>query len=184
MRSLEVELTDRTLRFDGVSTLAPDLVADALLRGVQPSALRVRSMTPDIELFNAQVPEAEAIQVGSGGPVKLDLRWRLPESYRTLDLWDRLMDAYADRATELNYTVQQEEEIGVRLEEEYAEIKKRGMVEFFQTVIYILDTFKKEGVVWGVGRGSSCASYALFILGLHAVDCVRYNVPMDEFFHD
>ena len=58
------------------------------------------------------------------------------------------------------------------------------MTEFVKTVIFIVDTFKEAGIVWGVGRGSSCASYILFLLGLHLVDPIKFDISMDEFFHD
>lgn len=41
--------------------------------------------------------------------------------------------------------------------------------------------FEQDGIVWGVGRGSSCASYILFLLGIHNVNSLLYNIPFDEF---
>ena len=47
---------------------------------------------------------------------------------------------------------------------------------------YIIDTLRENNVVWGVGRGSSVASYVLFLLGVHKIDSVKYNLPLEEFF--
>ncbi len=52
----------------------------------------------------------------------------------------------------------------------------------FKTLLYIIDTFKKQDIFWGVGRGSSCASYILYLIDLHLVDSVLYDIPMEEFF--
>ncbi len=52
----------------------------------------------------------------------------------------------------------------------------------FKTLLYIIDTFKSQNVFWGVGRGSSCASYILYLIDLHLVDSVLYDIPMEEFF--
>jgi DNA polymerase III alpha subunit len=49
-------------------------------------------------------------------------------------------------------------------------------------MVYIIDTLRKNNIVWGVGRGSSVASYVLFLLGVHRVDSVKYDIPLNEFF--
>jgi DNA polymerase III alpha subunit len=36
-------------------------------------------------------------------------------------------------------------------------------------------------VLWGVGRGSSVASYCLYILGVHKVDSIKYELDIHEF---
>ena len=41
---------------------------------------------------------------------------------------------------------------------------------------------RANNVVWGVGRGSSVASYVLFIIGVHKIDSVKYKLPINEFF--
>jgi DNA polymerase III alpha subunit len=38
-----------------------------------------------------------------------------------------------------------------------------------------------KNIVWGVGRGSSCSSYLLYLLGLHEVDVVKYDVDISDF---
>jgi DNA polymerase III alpha subunit len=47
---------------------------------------------------------------------------------------------------------------------------------------YVVDTLRNNQVVWGVGRGSSVASYVLFIIGVHKIDSVKYKLPINEFF--
>lgn len=184
MKPLASTLADRVLRFDGVSVINPEMVARCLTMGVSPAQLRVTEATWEIEQFNSHVSGENELRVDQPEPVNLDFRWQLPDEYLQMDLWDRIVDAYADRAADLDYGAQEEEQAGVRMELEYAEICKRGMVEFMKTVIYVIDTFRANNVVWGVGRGSSCASYILFLLGLHSVDCIKLQVPLEEFFHD
>lgn len=186
MRRLETELADRTLRFDGVSILHPDDVADAMAVGLDPTLIRVSELTTDVERFNANVTDAEQLRLATPEPIRVDMAWRLPEKYQTLDLEAYITDIFSQRAPTLHatYTPQQVEDSYVRIADELEEIRRRGMTEFLKTIIYILDVFRAQNVVWGVGRGSSCASYVLFILGLHAVDAVKLNVPLSEFFHD
>ena len=47
---------------------------------------------------------------------------------------------------------------------------------------YIVDTLRENKVLWGVGRGSSVSSYVLFLIGIHKIDSVKYNLPIEEFF--
>jgi DNA polymerase III alpha subunit len=46
---------------------------------------------------------------------------------------------------------------------------------------YLVDTLRKNNVVWGVGRGSSVASYVLFLIGVHRIDSLYYDLNVDEF---
>jgi len=48
-------------------------------------------------------------------------------------------------------------------------------------LIYVLDVMREKKVIWGVGRGSSCSSYLLYLLGLHEVDPVKYDVEFTDF---
>lgn len=186
MKSLSTRLDGRELRFDGISIVQPDRVAEALLRGVHPSKLMVTEVTDEIQLFNDNVDASETLHQVKELPLNLSYRWQLPERYLNLDLHEAVGQAYEAQVEKLltTYTPQQHDAALDRLAAELDEIERRGMVEFVKTIIYILDVFREREVVWGVGRGSSCASYVLFIIGLHSVDPIRYNVPMNEFFHD
>ena len=53
--------------------------------------------------------------------------------------------------------------------------------KLFLEVTKLIDKFKEDGVVWGVGRGSSCACYILYLLEVHDVDSLQYNIPFKEF---
>jgi hypothetical protein len=183
MRSLQSELTNRKLRFDGVSEVEPDQLGRFLLLGVPPSKLRVLQETPDVVTFNAQVPAEDQIQVGGQEPIALDMGWELPEKYQTLDLEEYIASQFEERCP-TDYTPEQVEEAIDRIAFELDQVNQRGMVEFMRTIIYILDQLRANDVVWGVGRGSSCACYLLFIIGLHVVDCVKMNVSAEEFFHE
>jgi DNA polymerase III alpha subunit len=185
MKELKSNLLDRNLRFDGVSEIEPDLLARFLLLGIPPSQLRVTSETEEVRQMNEQVADDEQIGIVHPEPIKIDLSWQLPSHYAQLDLRSYIFDICIDR---FNHDLKYDDELITRAAERVAdeldEIEKRGMVEFMRTVIYILDELKKNKVVWGVGRGSSCASYLLFLIGLHVVDCVKMDVPMEEFYHE
>jgi DNA polymerase III alpha subunit len=58
------------------------------------------------------------------------------------------------------------------------------MIPVLKTMKYIVDTLRANNIVWGVGRGSSVASYVLHIIGVHKIDSIKYNIPIEEFFKE
>jgi DNA polymerase III alpha subunit len=59
---------------------------------------------------------------------------------------------------------------------------KNKMYDVLHVMKYIVDTLRANNVVWGVGRGSSVASYVLHLIGVHKVDSIKYKLPIEEFF--
>lgn len=177
------ELKNRLLRFDGVSEIQPEEVTRFLLLGVHPTNLRVTSETQEVTQFNAQVSVDESIKLVHDELIQVDQGWQLPDSYQRMDFNWYIIESFNELVPKLKYTPEQLELALDRITIELHEIQNRKLGPFFKTLIYVLDKLQENNVIWGVGRGSSCASYLLFILGLHVVDCVLFEVPMEEFFH-
>lgn len=165
-------LKDRTLWFDGTCEMEPEQVPSLFLAGVKPEQVVVTSMNEDIELFN-QLSE-EMIKVGKTENAPFDFEWNIPPEYLNINLDEYIL------STANTLGVQYVE----RAKAELKEINDRELVNVFKTLIYILDVLRMNKQVWGVGRGSSCASLVLFIIGVHEVDPVKYSIPLTEFFHD
>lgn len=176
-------LKNRVLRYDGVSIIEPESLLSMLRFGVEPAALRVTEITDEIQEFNSHVSPDDQLREYCEEPITLNLRWLLPSKYANLDLRSHVLQAFEKHETVSTYSPELREKALQRIDAELQEIQVRGMVEFFRTVCYVLDEFRRTETVWGVGRGSSCASYILFVLGLHVVDAVRFEVPLEEFFH-
>ncbi len=71
-----------------------------------------------------------------------------------------------------------------RMPQEYKELdiyQERNLFDLLRYLKYLVDTLRKNNVVWGVGRGSSVASYVLFLLGVHKIDSLYYNLDVEEF---
>jgi DNA polymerase III alpha subunit len=96
--------------------------------------------------------------------------WFIPYEYKTMDILDWL------------YQRCPTEEIRLRVVEELRLFAKHDMIPMLKTMKYVVDTLRANNVVWGVGRGSSVASYVLFIIGVHKIDSVKYKLPINEFF--
>jgi len=98
--------------------------------------------------------------------------WFIPEEYRTMDIIDWL------------YHRCPTPEIRQRVVQELRLFAKHDMIPMLKTMKYVVDTLRANNVVWGVGRGSSVASYVLHIIGVHKIDSVKYNIPIEEFFKE
>lgn len=185
MKKLETELNDRSLRYDGVSIIEPAQVQDMLLRGAQPSQLRVTGTTPDLEAFNANVAENERLRDALVvDPMNFAYDWQLPPEFLSLNVEEHVSAVFGERLSALEYDSAQTELAINRVALELEQFRTRGLYDLLRVIVYVLSSFRKSGTVWGVGRGSSCASYILFLLGLHVVDPIKFDVEMEEFFHD
>lgn len=96
-------------------------------------------------------------------------KWHMPEQYHSMDL-----EQYF--AGLINT-----EEQAHRVAEELVLFKMHGLEPMLRFMIYMVQTMQKENIVWGVGRGSSVSSYLLFLIGLHLVDPIKYNLDIKEF---
>ena len=96
--------------------------------------------------------------------------WFLPYKYQNMDIKQHLL-ARCSSDAELD-----------RVNIELAEYEKRNLFPLLKQMVYIIDTLREKNIVWGVGRGSSVASFVLYLMGVHKVDSIKYNIPLNEFF--
>jgi len=96
--------------------------------------------------------------------------WFMPREYSELDIESWII-AQCQTDTEL-----------ARVNTELAEYRARDFIPVLQQMKYIVDTLRENNIVWGVGRGSSVASYVLFLIGVHKIDSIKYDLPLEEFF--
>jgi DNA polymerase III alpha subunit len=95
--------------------------------------------------------------------------WFIPYEYKNMDIERFLIE----QCPKENYD---------RLHKEIALYRDNDMVDVLKAMKYLVDTLRANNVVWGVGRGSSVASYALYLIGVHKIDSIKYNLPIEEFF--
>lgn len=95
-------------------------------------------------------------------------KWLMPDNYKTMDIEGFLVHVCPKQ----NYD---------RLIKELNEYKNRNLLDLLKWLKYFVDTCRKENIVWGVGRGSSVASYILFLIGVHKIDSIKYNLDYKEF---
>jgi hypothetical protein len=95
--------------------------------------------------------------------------WFMPPEYKDFDVEKWCLDKCTTQ-----------EQIG-RVNAELDAFKERGMIPLLQWTKHFVDTCNSNGIVWGVGRGSSVASFVLYLLGVHQIDSVKYNLDWQEF---
>jgi DNA polymerase III alpha subunit len=59
--------------------------------------------------------------------------------------------------------------------------QERNMFDLLRFLVYIVDVMREQDIVWGVGRGSSVASYVLYLIGVHKIDSLYYDLDIAEF---
>jgi len=99
----------------------------------------------------------------------LQRNWRMPKEYKDLDI-----AAYVLGLCKEEHELQ-------RVGEELILYQERNLFDLLRYLKYLVDNLRKNNVVWGVGRGSSVASYVLFLIGVHKIDSLYYNLNIDEF---
>jgi DNA polymerase III alpha subunit len=107
--------------------------------------------------------------------------WWMPEEYKTLDieqwLYIRVSEELQIAPSDFVYN----SEKWMRVEQELEEFDKRGFIPVLKFLVYMIDQLRTNNIMWGVGRGSSVSSYVLYLIGVHRIDSVKYNLDYKEF---
>jgi DNA polymerase III alpha subunit len=96
-------------------------------------------------------------------------RWFMPEEYQNTDIAQHVLD--------LCTTQEQLQRVG----EELLLFQEHGLFDLLRYLRYLVDVMRDNHIIWGVGRGSSVASYVLYLLGVHRIDSMFYDLDPREF---
>lgn len=144
---------------EGVLNHGPSILKNSVVENSQTVDLYINRCLK--EKLNYDLPQIDNF---------CGVEWFLPEQYLTLDIETWLLDQCGT------------DEEKSRVQEEIRLYNKNNMIPVLKTMKYIVDTLRKNNVVWGVGRGSSVASYCLFLIGIHKINSIKYRLPIEEFF--
>lgn len=176
------QLTDRTLWYDGTSTVTIDQLIDLMMQGVSTEHLYIDQVDDQIKQFNKNVDKKQKLTEKTQVQLPQTIEWNIPEHYKHLNVYkwtiEQLMDFFnqhsiVDDQTQYMYAS--------RCTMEYQLFKRYQLLDVFRTLIYVINTFESNDVVWGVGRGSSVASFLLYLAGVHDIDSVYYQLDIEEF---
>jgi len=59
--------------------------------------------------------------------------------------------------------------------------EERDLIPLLQLMIYLVDYFRSNKIVWGVGRGSSVSSFCLYLIGINRINPIKYNLDIKDF---
>lgn len=96
--------------------------------------------------------------------------WRYDSAYDNLNLLDYFLSKCP-----------QEEKYIERVKFEVQLYEHYNMTRLLRCMIWLVDYMTENEMFWGLGRGSSVSSYLLFLIELHMVDSVKYELDVNEF---
>jgi len=96
-------------------------------------------------------------------------KWFMPNEYKHFDVVEWVLQQCEGEA-ELQ-----------RAGEELLMFQERDMIDLLRYLKFLVDTLRKNKVVWGVGRGSSVASFVLYKIGIHRINALYFNLNIKEF---
>jgi len=114
----------------------------------------------DANIYNVDIEEFDRV---------CQNEWLMPDEYKNLNIVEFVLDQTTN------------EEQYQRAVEELTEYENRNMFDLLRWLKYVVDTCRSNNIVWGVGRGSSVASYVLYLLGVHRIDSIKYRLEWQEF---
>jgi DNA polymerase III alpha subunit len=95
--------------------------------------------------------------------------WHMPDEYKSLDIADHVL-AQCNSQSELQ-----------RCGQELLLYQERDLFDLLRYMKYLVDVMTANKIIWGVGRGSSVASFVLYKIGVHRINSLHYKLDIAEF---
>ena len=149
-----------------------------VMRGITMDQLSGMIVEPEINLekttaYLEQIPELVEYAFTDMSVEDFDRMkqnsWHMPVEYKQLDIAEYIL-SLCDSDAKLQ-----------RCGEELLLFQERNLFDLLRYLKYLVDTLKANHMIWGVGRGSSVASYVLYLLGVHRIDSMFYDLDVREF---
>ena len=155
-----------------------DDLVDMVMRGITLDHLSAVIVEPGVSLEQAsaylqQIPELVEyaftdMTVEEFDQFKQNI-WHMPQEYKQLDIAEHIL-SLCDSDVQLQ-----------RCGQELLLFQERNLFDLLRYLKYLVDTMRSHNMIWGVGRGSSVASYVLYLLGVHRIDSMFYDLEPTEF---
>lgn len=177
---MKTVLKDRTLWFDGTNEIKSEDVLDFVLRNKQ-CFVCVDKLDKEITQYNKFVRLDEQITTKTHN-TPFNFEWKIGD-YEDLDVAQYIIHRFDVEILKKGWDLSSEEvkERSHRISLELKIFEKKGLTDLLRVLIYIINTLEQNKKVWGVGRGSSVSSYVLYLLGVHDIDSVLYDINFSDF---
>lgn len=180
-----IVLNDYILCFDGSVIIDPSKLFKYASH-VDLEKVQLTELTPDIRKYNSMSSPNQRLKVWDPDK-KIDLppvRWLLDSSIKKLsdaELFEHICYMYKSKVAHKHNDPGYLQASTSRLLYEWKLFIQNGLIYLLRALLSAINTMTHNNVCWGPGRGSSTSSYILFIIGLHDVDCVEYDVDVHDF---
>jgi hypothetical protein len=156
----ESDVLDLVMQGIGLSALDGMIVDDSVNLSNMPDTIDPLPQLQQQRFHSCSVPEWHRQQQS---------QWHMPDEYKTLDIAAHVLGLCVSEA-ELQ-----------RCGQELLLYQERDLFDLLRYLKYLVDVMTDNRIIWGVGRGSSVASYVLYKLGVHRIDSLYYNLDVREF---
>lgn len=99
-----------------------------------------------------------------------NIEWNMTEEFKQLNIREYILQQHQLTNEQIN-----------RVDLELNEFYQRDLVDLLRFLAYLVSILRSNNIVYGVGRGSSIASYVLYLLGVHRIDSFKFNLDIKEF---
>ena len=173
-------LNNRTLWYDGSLSMTPAQIISYLQSGktITDKVYVTDLLDEDVKKYNDFAEKKLKLKNSLDS---INTEWDIPEKFKKLNVEQYIFEKLLEECQVRNFD---DDAVHARIARTKTEIelfKQRNMFDLLKTLIYIVDELKNNKVVWGTGRGSSCSSYILYLIQLHDVDSVKYELNINEF---
>jgi DNA polymerase III alpha subunit len=163
----------------GQAILSSDNLRNLLLQGKSISHLNI-VRDDEIDLFQTYqsellsetitfLDEPEEVLSFDEFHEKCAEEWIFPAIYQQIDVKTWLLDKCK--------TQQEVDRVG----EEYKLFEERNLIMLLRLFIFLVNYMRENKLMWGVGRGSAVSSFCLYLIGIHRVDSLKYNLNIKDF---
>lgn len=140
--------------------VAPNNATGWLESSVRDSLSHALTINP--ELFESELVEQDLSIAAQ--------QWLIPQSYQELDIRALVVSLCRNQ--------QDRERVGWELDQ----FESKSLLPVLRAIKFVVDTLRENKILWGVGRGSSVSSLTLYLLGVHRIDPMLWNLDPEEFF--
>lgn len=176
-----MEATESRVKINkyGQAILSSDNLRNLILQGKSISHLNV-IQDSEIELFQQYQSEllSETITFLDAPEELLSFdefhencakEWVFPVIYQQINVKTWLLDKCKTQ-TEVD-----------RVNEEYKLFEERNLIMLLRLFIFLVNYMRENKLIWGIGRGSAVSSFCLYLIGIHRVDSLKYNLNIKDF---
>jgi len=168
-------LNDRSITDDGLILCDKNVIREALYVHGDFTNATVCLDLDEVKLFNdaKRLLDSNVQRLHSETDLNIindELIWFSPDKWKSWDV-NKWCLSQCNTIEQIN-----------RVTEELDLFKSRGLIPMLIHLKFLVEHWRENKIVWGVGRGSSISSYVLFLLGVHRIDPMLYDIDYTEFF--